>query len=79
MPNSAARMPGHIGIVGHQYYGDAFFPVELLEHGQHFLAGMGVKVAGRLVGKQQRRPVDQRPRDGHPLLLPARQLRWLVM
>ena len=45
--------------------------VELLEHLQDFLAGVRVEVAGRLVGEQQRRAVDQRPGDGHALLLAA--------
>ena len=38
------------------------------------MAGRRVEVAGRLVGQQQRRLVDQRARDGDALLLAARQL-----
>ena len=34
----------------------------------------GVEVAGRLIGQQHQRPVDERPRDRHPLLLTAGQL-----
>ncbi len=37
-------------------------------------ASGGVELAGRLVGQQQARMVDQRPGDGHPLLLPAGHL-----
>ena len=33
-----------------------------------------IEVGGRLVGQDQRRVVDQRPGDRHPLLLSARQL-----
>jgi hypothetical protein len=36
--------------------------------------GLGVEVAGRLVGEQQGRMVDERPRDRDALLLTARQL-----
>ena len=38
-------------------------------------AGDGVEVAGRLVGDEDRRIVDERAGDGGPLLLAARQLR----
>ena len=40
----------------------------------HLDARAGVEVAGRLVGQQDRRVVDERPRDGHALLLAAGQL-----
>ena len=36
--------------------------------------GLGVEVAGRLVGQQQRRVVDERARDRHALLLAAGEL-----
>ena len=35
---------------------------------------MGVEVAGRLVGEDERRPGGDRPRGSDPLLLAARQL-----
>ena len=41
--------------------------------------GARVEVAGRLVGEQQRRAVDQRPGDRDALLLPAGELRRLVV
>ena len=34
-------------------------------------AGLRIEVAGRLVGEQDRRVVDQRPRDRHALALAA--------
>ena len=40
--------------------------------------GRGVEVAGRLVGEQEARPVHQRPRQGHALLLAARELGRVV-
>ena len=36
--------------------------------------GLGIEVAGRLVGQQQRRVVDERARDRHALLLAAGEL-----
>ena len=38
-----------------------------------FLAGLGIQVAGRLIGHKQRRIVDQRAGNRHPLPLAARQ------
>ena len=40
---------------------------------------LGVEVAGRLVGQEQRRVVDERARDRHALLLAARQLVGVVV
>ena len=37
-------------------------------------AGLGVEVAGRLIGEQERGLPDDRPRDRDPLALTARQL-----
>ena len=47
---------------------------QLLQQRQHLLAGGAVEVAGGLVGDDQRRVGDQRARDGHALLLAAREL-----
>ena len=48
------------------------------EQSMNFLLGGAVQVAGRLVGQQHGGPVHQRTGDCHPLLLAARELRWLV-
>ena len=45
--------------------------VEFVEQRHDFLAGVAVQVAGRLVGQDQARPVDQRAGNGHALLLAA--------
>ncbi len=52
----------------------AFGPVEFAEEGHDVPAGARVQVAGRLVAEQDRRLVDQRPRDGDALLLAAGEL-----
>ena len=54
----------------------SFRPAEEVED---LLAGLGVQVAGGLVGQQQGRVVDQGPGDGHPLLLAAGELGRLVV
>ena len=50
---------GHAGIVRHQHDGDSL-GVELLEHPQDLDAGVGIEVAGGLVGQDQRGTIDQR-------------------
>ena len=45
-----------------------------LEQAQHVLAGLAVQVAGGLVGQDDGRLGNQRPRDGHPLLPAAGKL-----
>src|SRR4029077_3111305 len=42
-------------------------------------AGRRVEVAGRLVREEDPRPIAERPRECHPLLLTARELRGIVM
>ena len=48
-------------------------PVELDEQSQQAAAEAGVDVARGLVGQEQFRPGDERPGDGGPLLLSARE------
>ena len=40
----------------------------------HMLAGLGIEIAGGLIGKHNRRIAGERARDGDALLLPAREL-----
>ena len=69
--DDAPGVAGDLGLVRHQDDGDAFLAIELLEHQQDLIAGLRVEVPGRLVGEQERRVVDERPRDRHALLLAA--------
>src|SRR5437588_623603 len=47
--DDAPGVAGHAGVVSDQHNGDALFLIEPLEQPQHFLAGLRVEVAGRLV------------------------------
>src|SRR5262249_15191245 len=53
--------------------------VEPLQNFHDLVAGCGVEVSGGLVGKNDIGIVDKRPRDGHSLLLAARELRRTVI
>src|SRR6266849_3384920 len=68
-----AGVAGDVGLVGHHHHRDPL-PVEILEERHDLHAGMRVERAGGLVGQDQDRIVDEGARDGHPLLLPAREL-----
>src|SRR5262249_4721757 len=54
-----ACMLGNIQLMCHQDDGDALLLVEVLEHFEDILAGGGVEVAGRLVGEQERRIINE--------------------
>ena len=47
---------------------------DLLQDFHHLHTGIAVQRAGRLVRQNDVRVIDQRPRDGHPLHLPAGEL-----
>ena len=67
----AAGVLGDVGLMRHQDHRDALVDVQLLEEAHHLGAGLGVQVAGRLVGQDDARIVHQRAGDGHALLLAA--------
>ena len=69
---------GYIRIVRDEYDRDSL-GVELLKHLQDFDAGVRIEVARGLVGQHQGRLVDQRPGNGHALLLSAGHLRGFVV
>ena len=72
--DDALRDARHATLVGDDDERHAVLRVELAEEVDHFLAGLGVEVAGRLVAQQQLRRAEQRARDRDALLLAARQL-----
>ena len=63
-----------VHLVRDEEHGDAALVVQPLEDAHDLDAGARVEVAGRLVGEDDRRLVDQRARDRDALLLAARQL-----
>ena len=70
--DAGAVLLGKVGVV--RDHDDEFVLRDLFEDLHDLHAGHGVKRARRFVGKQDIGIVDQRPRDGHALHLPARHL-----
>ena len=61
-------------VVGHVHEGDPDLVLDALELDLELAAQLEVEGTERLVEEQHVRSVDQGPREGDPLLLPARQL-----
>ena len=61
-------------VVGDEDGRDAEFPLDGADRAPQFLADLRVEGAEGLVQQQHLGLVRQRPGDGHPLLLAARQL-----
>ena len=64
------RVFGDVVFVGDQHDGVAF-AMQAIEERHDLVAGLRVEVAGRFVGEDDRRPIDQRTRDGNALALTA--------
>ena len=77
--DDAVGVGGDVGLVGDDDDGDALLAVERHQRLHDLVRGAGVEIAGRLVGEQQARSVDQGPRDGDALLLAAGELRRRVV
>src|SRR5258708_27204255 len=75
----AVRILRNIGLVSYDDDGHARLAIELLKDAHDFDAGARVESAGRLVGKNNLRIVDERPRDGHALLLASGQLAGMMV
>ena len=52
--------------------------MHLLENLHDFLGGFGIEVAGRLIGHDDVRVIDERPRNRDPLPLTTRQFIGLM-
>src|SRR5512143_26522 len=68
-----------LGVVGHHDDRLLELRVEALHEDEDLLAALRVEVAGRLVGHEHLRVGRDRARDGHALLLPARELPRVVV
>jgi membrane protease YdiL (CAAX protease family) len=62
-----------------EHDGQAAVDIQFSQQGNHVGAGAGVEIAGGLVAHQDRGLVDQRPGNGHPLLLAAGELSRMVV
>jgi len=71
---ATATTPGERLVVGHQDQRSAGIGVEAKEEIDDASAGLGVEIAGRLVGEDDGRVGSEGPRDRHPLLLATREL-----
>ena len=73
MLKTRSATPDHLAAVGDHHHRLARLARERVEEVEHRRGGLGVEVAGGLVGEDQGGVVDQRARDRHPLLLAARE------
>ena len=71
-------MIGNIGFVGDQNDRITRF-VDLFEQHHDFIRSGGVEVTSRFVSQNDRRVIDQRPGDGHPLALTTRKFIGVVV
>ena len=64
-----------IGIVCNHHNGLTELDIQFAEHLQHFAGVVRIKAARRLIGQNDRRPVDDRARNRYALLFAAGELR----
>ncbi len=76
--DDALRTGGDLPVMRHDDDG-APFTVELLKDAENFFTAMAVERAGRFVGKNDLRIVDERAGDGNALLLSAGKLARAMM
>src|SRR5207245_5038542 len=74
----ALRVGSDVLLVRHHHNCDSML-VELLKNSHDLAACAAIEIASRFVCKQDLGLVNQRPRDGHALLLAARKLTWMVV
>src|SRR5262245_29701439 len=77
--SSACRMLRRPGIMGNHDDRFSEFLVQPLEEIHDFLSRVSIQVSGGLVGEQECRIRDDRPRDCNPLLLTAGELAWIML
>ncbi len=73
--DDAIKAAGELEVVGCDQSGEPGAADEIEQRVHHAVAGRMVKIAGRLVGKQDPRVVGQRADDGNTLLFAAREPR----
>jgi len=78
-PDDSIHLSGEPLVVRCNEGSTAFAPNQGQELGENGVRGVLVEIAGRLVGKHQRRLVRERPGDRNALLLTAGKLGWTVI
>ena len=73
------QLEGLFLIVRHEYRGDIQLVVQMTQPTSQFLPHLGIQRSERFVEQQHLGSNGQRPRQRHPLPLPARKLRWIAM
>ena len=74
----APRAGGESGVVRDQHQRRPRFAIEPKEHLDDRLAGLGVEISGRFIGEENLRPMDESPRQRHPLLFAAGELQRIM-
>src|SRR5437868_3208947 len=72
--NDAIRSGRDLQIMRHHDDSQSLLLVQVAQQADDILASGSVEIAGRLVGQQEPRPIDERPGYGGPLHLAARKL-----
>jgi len=70
---------GDLRAVGDDDEGQALLLTEVVEELEDLVLAPAIEITGRLVGQEDFRVIDQRPRDGDALLLPSGKLRRQTM
>src|SRR5215831_8932107 len=77
-PVDAVGPPRELRIVRGDEEREPTLSGQAQEQIENHLARLRIEVAGRLIGQDELRPVDERAGHRHPLLLAARQLAWTM-
>ena len=76
--NDAVAVRAHLRIVGNDHKSLLARSVELVHHAENIVGRLAIEVAGRFVGPDDGRLVDQGTCNGDALTLATRQLGGLV-
>src|SRR5262245_22017369 len=77
--DSPLSIVGDVLFVRNDHNCNALSRVQSLKQGHDIRAGRGVQISGGFISKNQGGAIDQSPRNGHPLLLPAGKLSGRVV
>ena len=77
--NNLIGFVGHAALVGNHHDGHALLLVQSFQQFHHLYRSLRVESARRLVGQDNLRTRNQRPGNGHPLALSAREFVGVVL